>query len=60
MPAGLQWVAENQPVTPIADTLRELMLDMPVGNEAIVAIAWCAAGHRDRPRSAPRICSARR
>jgi ABC-2 type transport system permease protein len=44
MPAGLRWIAENQPVTPIADTLRELMLDLPVGNEAIVAIAWCVAG----------------
>ena len=30
-----------------------------VGNEAIVAHSrWCAGGHRDRPRSAPRICSA--
>ena len=44
MPSGLSWVAEHQPVTPIADTLRELLLGMPVGNEAIVAIAWCAAG----------------
>jgi ABC-2 type transport system permease protein len=44
MPAGLQWIAEHQPVTPIADTLRELMFDLPVGNEAIVAIAWCVAG----------------
>jgi ABC-2 type transport system permease protein len=44
MPAGLQWIAERQPVTPIADTLRELMFDLPVGNEAIVAIAWCVAG----------------
>ncbi|MDA0162358.1 ABC transporter permease [Solirubrobacter ginsenosidimutans] len=44
MPAGLQWIAEHQPVTPVADTLRELMFDLPVGNEAIVAIAWCVAG----------------
>jgi ABC-2 type transport system permease protein len=44
MPSGLSWIAEHQPVTPIADTLRELMLGQPVGNEAIVAIAWCAAG----------------
>ena len=42
MPAGLQWIAEHQPVTPIVDTLRALMLGTPVGNEAIVAIAWCA------------------
>jgi ABC-2 type transport system permease protein len=44
MPAGLRWIAENQPVTPIADTLRELMFDLPVGNEAIWAIGWCVAG----------------
>ena len=44
MPAGLRWVAEHQPVTPIADTLRELMFDLPVGNEAIWAIGWCVAG----------------
>jgi ABC-2 type transport system permease protein len=44
MPAALQWVADYQPVTPIADTLRALMLDTPVGNEAIVALAWCLAG----------------
>ena len=44
MPAGLSWVAEHQPVTPIADTIRELLLGMPVGNEALWAIGWCAAG----------------
>jgi len=44
MPGGLQWVADNQPVTPIADTLRALMLDTPIGNEWMLAVAWCAAG----------------
>jgi ABC-2 type transport system permease protein len=44
MPTGLQRIADHQPVTPIADTLRALMLDTPVGNEAIVALAWCLAG----------------
>jgi ABC-2 type transport system permease protein len=44
MPAGLQWIAEHQPVTPIADTLRALMLDTPVGNSGVVALAWCLAG----------------
>jgi ABC-2 type transport system permease protein len=44
MPAGLRPIAEHQPVTPIADTLRELMFDLPVGNEAIWAIGWCVAG----------------
>ena len=31
-------------MTPIADTLRALMLDTPVGNTWILALAWCAAG----------------
>jgi ABC-2 type transport system permease protein len=44
MPAGLEWVAQHQPVTPIVDTLRELMFDLPVGDEAIWAIGWCVAG----------------
>jgi ABC-2 type transport system permease protein len=44
MPAGLQWIADHQPVTPIADTLRALMLDTPVGNAGILALAWCLAG----------------
>ena len=44
MPAGLRWFAEHQPVTPIADTLRALMLDTPVGNEWMLALAWCAVG----------------
>jgi ABC-2 type transport system permease protein len=44
MPSGLQWIADHQPVTPIADTLRALMLDTPVPNTWVVALAWCAAG----------------
>ena len=44
MPAGLQWIAEHQPVTPIADTLRALMFGTPVGNDVDLALAWCAAG----------------
>jgi len=44
MPGGLRWIAEHQPVTPIADTLRELMFDLPVGSEALVAVGWCVGG----------------
>jgi ABC-2 type transport system permease protein len=44
MPAALEVVADHQPVTPIADTLRALMLDTPVPNTWIVALAWCVAG----------------
>jgi ABC-2 type transport system permease protein len=44
MPAALQWVAENQPVTPIVDTLRDLTMGGHVGSEAFVALAWCVFG----------------
>ncbi|MDQ3694465.1 MAG: ABC transporter permease [Chloroflexota bacterium] len=42
MPAGLRWFAEYQPFTPIIETLRGLLLGTPIGNSAILAIAWCA------------------
>ncbi len=44
MPGGLSWVAANQPVTPIVDTLRDLTLGGHVGSEAVVALAWCVVG----------------
>jgi ABC-2 type transport system permease protein len=37
------WVAENQPFTPIIDTLRALLLGDPTGNRGLVAVAWCVA-----------------
>lgn len=43
MPAGLGWFAEHQPFTPVMDTLRGLLLGTPIGNEWIVAVAWCLA-----------------
>lgn len=43
MPAGLGWFAEYQPFTPVMDTLRGLLLGTPVGNEWMVALAWCVA-----------------
>jgi ABC-2 type transport system permease protein len=42
MPAGLGWFAEYQPFTPIIETLRGLLLGSPIGNSALLAIAWCA------------------
>ncbi|HEX3591760.1 MAG TPA: ABC transporter permease [Pseudonocardiaceae bacterium] len=42
MPAGLRWFAEYQPFTPMIETLRDLLMDRPVGSNAIVAVAWCA------------------
>ncbi|WP_433371333.1 ABC transporter permease [Actinoplanes sp. CA-142083] len=40
MPAGVRWFAENQPFTPIIDTLRHLLDGTPVGNTWILAVAW--------------------
>jgi ABC-2 type transport system permease protein len=42
MPVGLRWFAEYQPFTPIIETLRGLLLGTPIGNSAILAVAWCA------------------
>jgi ABC-2 type transport system permease protein len=42
MPAGVRWFAAYQPFTPVVDTLRGLLLGTPIGNSAILAIAWCA------------------
>ena len=43
MPAGLRWFADNQPFTPITDTLRSLLSDQHVGGAGIAAVAWCLA-----------------
>jgi len=43
MPAGLRWFAENQPFTPITDTVRRLLANQHVGGAGITAIVWCVA-----------------
>ncbi len=43
MPEWLRWVAGNQPVTPIIDTIRGLLLGTPLGSEPWWAIGWCVA-----------------
>jgi ABC-2 type transport system permease protein len=42
MPAGVRWFAENQPFTPIMETLRGLLLGSSIGNSGVLAVAWCA------------------
>jgi ABC-2 type transport system permease protein len=42
MPGWLHGFAAHQPVTPIVETLRGLLLGTPVGSEAWTAVAWCA------------------
>lgn len=41
MPGPLAWFAENQPVTSIVNTIRNLLEQQPVGSEIWVALAWC-------------------
>ncbi len=42
MPTWLHWYAENQPVTPIIETLRGLLMGTPIGNSWVLAVLWCA------------------
>ena len=41
MPAWLHGFADNQPVTPVIETLRGLLLGTPVGASPLRAVAWC-------------------
>ncbi len=41
MPAWLHGFAGNQPVTPVIETLRGLLLGLPVGASPWKAVAWC-------------------
>ena len=41
MPAGLRWFAENQPFTPIIETLRALLTGGDAGATALLAVTWC-------------------
>ena len=43
MPDPLRWFAENQPFTPIIETLRGLLLGTPIGDSGPIAVAWCVA-----------------
>ncbi|MFI5690961.1 ABC transporter permease [Kribbella sp. NPDC051586] len=42
MPGPVRWFAENQPVTSIVDTIRNLTAGQPVGSGVWTALAWCA------------------
>jgi ABC-2 type transport system permease protein len=43
MPAGIRWFAEYQPFTPLIETLRGLLMGTHIGDNAVIALAWCAA-----------------
>lgn len=42
MPRAMRVFAEHQPVTPIIETVRGLLMGMPIGDSAWLAVAWCA------------------
>lgn len=42
MPAGVRWFAQNQPFTPVIETLRGLLTGTPLGSSAWLALAWSA------------------
>jgi ABC-2 type transport system permease protein len=41
MPAGLAWIAENQPFTPLIDTLRACLAGTSPGADGWWALGWC-------------------
>lgn len=41
MPGPVRWFAENQPVTPIVEAIRDLFAQRPVDGDIWVALAWC-------------------
>jgi ABC-2 type transport system permease protein len=40
LPAGLRPIAEHQPVTPVIETLRGLLIGTPIGNEVWWVLLW--------------------
>ncbi len=43
LPDWLQWIAENQPITPVIEAIRGLLMDVPLGDSAWWAVGWCVA-----------------
>jgi ABC-2 type transport system permease protein len=42
MPSWIHGFAAHQPLTPVIESVRGLLLGMPIGNSAWLAAAWCA------------------
>ncbi|MFJ2753283.1 ABC transporter permease [Streptomyces sp. NPDC087297] len=42
MPGWLHGFADHQPLTPVIESLRALLLAQPVGDAPWIALAWCA------------------
>lgn len=41
MPRWLEAFADNQPITPIIDALRALLVGTPMGDSGLLALGWC-------------------
>jgi ABC-2 type transport system permease protein len=41
MSPAVRWFAQHEPFTPVIDTLRGLLLGLPVGDSGVIAVAWC-------------------
>ncbi len=41
MPEWLQPIAEYQPITPVIESIRALLMDQPLGDDALWAVVWC-------------------
>lgn len=42
MHGALRAFAEHQPMTPIIEAMRSLLMNEPVGNDTLIAVLWCA------------------
>ncbi|WP_336083032.1 ABC transporter permease [Nocardia sp. SSK8] len=42
MPSWLHGFAQHQPVTPVIETMRGLLMGTPIGNNGLLALLWCA------------------
>ena len=42
MAPGVRWFAEYQPFTPMIETVRGLLTGTAIGDQAVIATAWCA------------------
>lgn len=43
MPDWLQGVADHQPITPVIELIRGLLMGTPIGSNGWLAVGWCAA-----------------
>jgi ABC-2 type transport system permease protein len=42
MPSWVRGFAQHQPITPVIETVRGLLLGTPIGDNALLAVIWCA------------------